>query len=535
MATSKVYQNLVGSTKKAKFPAVMGSELSVNMYYARNGKQEYMESLPGLRKLSRIGGRCRGCYVSTIGLKSEASPEDMFAVMGNVLYRVVADGSATRIGVLAANGRRVSFAETGGPRALLLVADGSSLWYYDLLEGGPLKPIQLPERITAGGGTVTPSHVCVVSGSIVVNDTGSGYWYYSDPYPLAQDTREMYVVEDGHVVYEDDGVTIRTVEVEADKHVFENEYGVPKYRNSYTSSDNVNAVFSVGAALLVFGPKTVEIWQRGSGEYEDWIRTSYTEQDSFGLEAPGSLASSGGSVYFVASGAKYGKCVMRVTGTTFEKVSEEFLEEKLLSENTGSAFGFCYSVGEHNFYCLQTASLGECWTYDGLDGGWHQRTSRDSVSGVEVRWKVSGVAYYREKFYAFTDDGLCCRFQDDYWKEDAADGTSLPMIRHRQTPVMTDGLKPYVVEELSVECNVGTWQDLELKPMMLLEMSKDGGMTWGNVRSASLGRTGQYSHRVRWHNVGMNRLGVVRISYSHPTDLVLTACSIRAELTGAMI
>ena len=102
MATSKVYQNLVGSTKKAKFPAVMGSELSVNMYYARNGKQEYMESLPGLRKLSRIGGRCRGCYVSTIGLKSEASPEDMFAVMGNVLYRVVADGSATRIGVIAA-------------------------------------------------------------------------------------------------------------------------------------------------------------------------------------------------------------------------------------------------------------------------------------------------------------------------------------------------------------------------------------------------------------------------------------------------
>lgn len=38
MATGKVMQMLIGSSKKAKYPAVQGSELSVNMYYARNGK-----------------------------------------------------------------------------------------------------------------------------------------------------------------------------------------------------------------------------------------------------------------------------------------------------------------------------------------------------------------------------------------------------------------------------------------------------------------------------------------------------------------
>lgn len=41
MATGKVFQNLVPSTKKEKFPAVMGSELSVNNIY--------MESLDGGR------------------------------------------------------------------------------------------------------------------------------------------------------------------------------------------------------------------------------------------------------------------------------------------------------------------------------------------------------------------------------------------------------------------------------------------------------------------------------------------------------
>lgn len=535
MSVGKVYNNLIGSTARSKYPSVMGSELSVNMYYAKNGKNEYMESLPGMKLLQEVGGRCRGAYVSTVGLASEHSPEDMFAVMGSALYRFDVYGNRVKLGNVANNGSRISFAETGGPRALLLVADGSLLYYYDLLEGGPLKQIQLPARITERGGLITPTHVAVVGGSIVVNDSGSGYVYYSKPYPLNSDTRKMYSVVDGQVEYEADGVTPKTVEVASDMHVFEDEYGAQMYFNPETSSDNVNAVYAVGPILYVYGPKTVEIWQRGSGEFEDWIRTSYTAQSSFGLEAPNSLASSGSVVYFVCSGAQYGKSVMLVSGTQFRKISEDWLDNKLLKESTESAYGFCYSVGEHNFYVLQLNSLGETWVYDTLDGGWHQRTSRNPVSGEEIQWRAGGLAYFREKFYTFTDDGCVMRFQDDYWREDYPGGTSLPMIRHRQTSVITDGLRPFTFEELAVECNVGSWDDYTLKPMMLLEVSKDGGNTFGNVRSASLGRTGEYGHRVRWLNLGYNRLCVIRVTYSHPTDLVLTFCSIRAEQTDAMI
>ena len=513
----------------------MGSELSVNMYPGKNGQQVYMESLPGLKKFMKIGGRCRGCFVSTIGLKSEASPEDCFVVMGAVLYRVDAYGNKNRIGRVANNGRRVSFAEAGGPRALLLVADGANLWYYDLLEGGELKQIQLPERVTAEGGTITPTHVAVVAGSIVVNDTGSGYVYYSKPYPLNNDKRQMFDIVDGKVQYKDDGVTVKTVEVDSDKHVFEDDYGAQMFLNGESSSDNIAAIYAIGPTLYLFGQKSVDIYQRGSGEFEDWIRTSYTNMNSFGLEAPDSIASVGGSLFFVASGAQFGKAVMKVTGVNFERVSEDWLETKLLQESTSSSYGFCYAVGEHSFYVLQCNSLGETWCLDMLDNGWHKRTSRNVTSGLEVQWRVAGMAYYREKFWAFTADGMMCQAHCDYWKEDYSDGTSLPMIRHRQTAVIADGLKPFTFEELTVECNVGTWDDYSLKPMLLLECSRDGGNTFGNVRSASLGRTGDYSHRVRWMNIGYNRLCVIRISYSHETDLVLTNCSIRAEATAEEI
>lgn len=538
MATSKVTQFLVGASNKSKFPGIQGAQWSCNMYYSKNGSDEYMESLPGMKLLSVVqdGARCRGAYVSTIGLSSMQSAEDMFAVVGNTLYRFDAYGNRTEIGNVAPTGSRVSFAETGGPRALLLVADGSNLFYYDLLEGGGLVQIQLPERITSRGGNVTPSHVAVVAGSIVINDSQSGYCYYSIPYPLAGPTRKMFKMgADGKPEYESDGVTVKTDDLESRLHVFEDDYHVQQYFNTESSSDNINGLYAVGPTLYVFGPKTVEIWQRGSGEFEDWIRTSYTAQNSFGLEAAGSVASSGSIVYFVASGAQYGKAVMMASGTQFKKISEEWLEHKLLQESTGSAYGFCYSVADHNFYVLQLNSIGETWVYDTLDGGWHQRTSRNKKTGIESQWRAGGVAYYREKFYTFTNDGCVCSFQSDYWSEDFPDGTVYPMIRHRQTAVIVDGLKNFILEELAVECNVGSWDDYSLTPMLLLEVSKDGGNTFGNVKKASLGRTGDYSQRVRFRNLGMCRKCVLRLTYSHPTELTLNSCSVRAESTAEMI
>ena len=139
-------------------------------------------------------------------------------------------------------------------------------------------------------------------------------------------------------------------------------------------------------------------------------------------------------------------------------------------------------MADHNFYVLQLNSIGETWVYDTLDGGWHQRTSRSRKSGIESQWRAGGIAYYREKFFTFTNDGCVCGFQRDYWSEDFPDGTSYPMIRHRQTAVIVDNLKNFVLEELAIECNVGTWEDYSLKPELLLEVSKDGGNTFGNVK-----------------------------------------------------
>ncbi len=109
------------------------------------------------------------------------------------------------------------------------------------------------------------------------------------------------------------------------------------------------------------------------------------------------------------------------------------------------------------------------------------------------------------------------------------------MIRHRQGQVIVNQNAPFVFLELAVECNTGTYGDYQERPYLQLEISKDGGNSWGNVRQASLGLAGQYSHRVRFLNLGRNRLCVIRITFSEPMDFVLTNCSIRAGATGSQI
>lgn len=543
MSKTTVSNYLVApGTNKGKHPATMGSALSCNMFREINTENEYLASVPGLQFMQKIlqSARCRGAYVSSVGLATQNQQENLFVVFGNVLFRIDWNGEATRLGNVASGSSRVNFSETGGINPYLLIADGSNLWAYNLIEGGELRRISLPERVNGEGGQINPSHVAVVGGSVVINDRTSGFLYYSIPYPLNNDKREVFQTQtvDGKTepVYDpNNAYKVLTEEVDAFDWMFLDSYGVQQFFNAESSSDNVRAIAAIGPNLYLFGSKTIEIWQRGSGEDSTWQRQSYTTNASNGLQAPNSIAICGSNLYYLGSGESYAKGVLMVSGQQYKKISEDWLDDKLLGETGDSAFAYAYAQGNHNFYVLQLQNLQETWVYDTMTNEWHQRVSRVYDTGVETRWRVSDLVWFKGEFRAFCNDGCMYKFSDEYWYEDYGSGKRLPMIRHRQGALVVNDEKPFILQELGIECNVGTWSDYTLQPDLLLEVSKDGGNTWGHVRSCKMGRTGDYSHRVRFHNVGYNRLCVLKLTYSHPTSLELTACSQRVSPTTGVI
>lgn len=527
------------STNRGKHPSTMGSSWSCNMYREINQENNYLASLPGLKFIKRVAtaSKCRGAYVSSVGLTVQNQAENAFVCFGRRVYRIDLAGNTTLIGQVASGSNRVIFAETGGLRPMLLIADGFNLWVYNLLEGGQLQQVTLPERVTGDGGMIRPTHVCCVAGSVCINDAGSGFVYYSIPYPLNSETREVFDIVNGEVQYDpNNSLKVLTKEVNSLEYMFLDNYGVQQYFNAEASSDNLQGIYSVGASLYLFGSKTIEIWQRGSGEYETWIRQSYTANASNGLQAPYSVAICGSNLYYMGSGESYAKGILMVSGQTYNKISPDWLDEKLLGETSDTAYAFAYAQGDHNWYVLQLTNLGETWVYDLETKEWHQRCSRVLQSGEETRWKVAKIIWFNGEFIAFANDGCMYKHSDDYWWEDYASSEErLPMVRHRQGAVVVDNNKPFIFNELAIECNVGTWADYKLQPDILLEVSKDGGNTFGNIRSCKMGRTGDYNHRVRFHNLGYNRLCVLRVTYSHPTSLELTTCSQRISSTNGVI
>lgn len=544
MSVTKVSNYLIEpGTNKSRHPSTMGAAWTCNMFREINAENNYLASVPGIKFHKRINGasKCRGSYVSSVGLKQGDQRENAFVVFGNRLFRIDAVGNSTEIGQVASGSSRVIFAESGGINPYLLVADGSNLWAYNLIEGGELKRITLPERVNGDGGQITPTHVAVVAGSVVINDRTSGFVYYSIPYPLNNDKREVFQTQlvDGErvPVYDpDNSLKVLTQEVDAFEWMFYDSYGVQQFFNAESSSDNVRAISAIGPNLYLFGSHSVEIWQRGSGEYETWVRQNYTTNASNGLQAPYSIATCGSNLYYLGSGESYAKAILMVSGQAYRKISPDWLDKKLLDETGESAFSFAYAEGDHNFYVLQLGNTRETWVYDTETQEWHQRTSRIFYSTEETAWRVVSLIWFLGKFWVFANDGCEYEFSDEYWWEDYADtGNRLPMIRHRQGALVVNDEKPFVLNELAVECNVGSWADYELQPELLLEVSRDGGNTFGNVRSCRMGRTGQYGYRVRFHALGYNRLCVLRLTYSHPTSLELTACSQRISPTTAVI
>lgn len=543
MSTTRVTNYLIApGTNRGRHPATMGSSWSCNMFLDINQENRYLASLPGLEFRRQIAqGRCRGAYVSSVGLGSQNQQENAFVVFGSGLYRIDWVGNVVKLGEIGNGSGRVNFAETGGLRPFLLVADGANLWAYDLIEGGGLRRITLPERVNGDGGQINPSHVAVVGGSVVINDRTSGFLYYSVPYPLNTEKREVYQTQfvDGKAVpvYDPSNpYKVLKQEVDSFDWMFYDVYGAQQFFNAESSSDNVRAIAAIGPNLYLFGYKTVEIWQRGSGEDAVWQRQSYTTNASNGLQAPNSIAICGSNLYYLGSGESYAKGVLMVSGQQYTKISEDWLDDKLLGETGDSAFAFAYAVGSHNFYVLQLQNLKETWVYDTQTKEWHQRTSRIYDTGEETRWRVSALVWFKGAFTAFCNDGCEYGHGEDYWYEDyGSSDVRLPMIRHRQGAVVVNDERPFIFNELAIECNVGTWSDYSLQPDLLLEVSKDGGMTWGHVRRAKMGRTGDYSHRVRFHVLGYNRLCVLKVTYAHPTSLELTACSQRVTPTTGVI
>ena len=532
----------VGGNDKADFPNIQGCAISQNMITETNGKIKYLRSLQGkkfYRQIEQSVKNCTGSFYASVGLDAENRVPSSFWCFGSSVYEVRPSGTVR----LLYTGKLdydygFTFVESGGERPFLLICDGNSLYAYNLYNGD-LQQVKMPLGIT--GDTIVPSSVSCLAGSIIVSDKNTGYAYYSQPYILSNDTMEIAKKDgDGNVIYKDK-YTIDYEEVNVwDGNIFYDSDGALQYKNAESSSDSIVCLKAVGDVLTVYGRCSIEFWTRSDSEGMTWVRTNYTANSSLGVKNARTVGVFNNVQGFLGCGNRNGFGVYMINSTEISKISPTWLDELLFESTLYNVFAYGYSYSNHSYYVIHFKDKNDrerSFAYDLISGDWHERTSIDSTTGkTETTHYVYPIfnregklilGGYRTKRYASLFEA-----RKDYWYEDLNSTVKTSFIRGRQTPLIIDSERNFLINALSIEGNFGNCDDRTITPECMLEISRDGGYTYGSTVVRKLPLTGEYKKRVAWNNLGMVRNCVIKFTTSSPIDLTLSNASLTVVNLG---
>lgn len=287
------------------------------------------------------------------------------------------------------------------------------------------------------------------------------------------------------------------------------------YATAETVPDVLSGVYAHRGELLLFGTKSIEIWAP-TGATDVFARVGGTAVP-WGLVAYSTIQQVDDALFFVGRrGGEMEVCVL--TGYNVQVVSTPDVEYEINSAG-GTMSALVLRSGGHTFYLLNLND--KTLAYNAQMGEWSQwQTAGGRFAGQysAIAYGRTNVSDYRAyRFFGVDPDAV-------------ADGDDT-LVREVQTKHLAANLDRLTVSALvlDVEVGVGLASGQGDDPQVMLQVSRDGGHTWGNELWRTLGAQGRYAQRVVWHRLGRARDFVFRFRVSDPVRVTLLGASLEVE------
>lgn len=568
MKGKRLLNAIVGGSYEAD-ERIAGNAVSVNLYAEASedkGGGTYftaaLRSVPGERVViaegldidDPSGQGCRGLFT--------ASDDTLFAAFGKKVFRIHRNpvtGAYSAEAVYSQSVEttgRVRFCETGGVNSWVAWIDGS-----DTVHAYPLSPekaetevpvsFKTPKRVYLTADNVMndtetnvfPTAIESVAGCLCVNDPENDTWYYTDAYILGgtNTEREIYDLDaDGNVQYEDGSYKVKTKTVsllEEDPssqtaYIWLDRYSKPRWQTAEYAADNAVGFAKCGDFILVFGTKSLQVYsQQTSTDVQGFSGMVFSSANrnvrDIGTTQPDTIAEIGGKVVFLGSAALGVRSVWSTDGGAPLRISTNAIERAMQGNDISGAFAFAYAENGHQFYCLTIPAMRKTFCYDFATSQWHDRSTRDKY-GRDVEWWVAYASEIGGEI-ALGGAGVTKLAVLDRNKFDNYEGE--PIIKRRTAPILMNDYSPFIVNDVQLLWNTGTTTDTDnstgaREPVVMLDVSTDGGNTFGSERWATGGKIGQYAHRSVWYGVGLGTLFVLRFTISDRVNVVITGAKI---------
>jgi len=373
----------------------------------------------------------------------------LYAVLGNEVVKFTGDGAGSKIGGLIGSGKVfTAINQASDPEIAIVTSDNQ---YYVLDTGTDTVSLNTASNLP------NVSSVTFLDGYFVFSEVGSGKIWHTN-------------LNDANTV------------------------GATAFATAESDSDNLARVFAHNGFLYTFGTESTEIWRNvGTTPF------AFSPEDAdidVGCAAPFSVVEvSGGrtgqeGIAFVDN---YGN-VRLMRGNSHGLISTNTVSRAIESLTDGQRAdieAWRYWHQGHEFLTLKSAAW--TWEYDFTTGVWHERQSQNLN-----RWKAQGFADFSGKNLVGNEtDGKLFEIDADAYDED---GDAL--IWAVTSGPIHDFPNHLTASSLELDMITGVGTESIPDPQVMINVSKNGGKTYGRQYTRDLGGIGEYSKRIR-----VNRLG----------------------------
>lgn len=485
----------LGQAYQSRSP-ILASQTLINLYSeSTEGNSDEVGAFygtPGLIALTGASGAVRGLRVAG-GM--------LYGVVGSTCYRVSPGYTATNLGTLPNysgpvsiidNGSQVAFAHQNG-------------WHW----------------IAYGGTAIAP----------VVNSPNNSIMTEMDNYVIfTTDSFGQFGITALADLSSIDPLDVASAE------------GAP---------DNLVSVLADHREVWLFGENTTEIWSDTGAQFFPFERSpgGFIEQGCAAMFSPAKLDN---SVFWLGRDRNGQGIVYRANAYIPERISTHAIEF-LINQcpDLSGAIGWAYQEEGHTFYWLTIPALDVSLVYDVATQGWHMRAWLDDTTGLLHRHRANCYAFFNNAHVVGDwENGTLYQMSLDVGNDN---GTEIYRERAFEVPdsenkrirmdylelmaITGDGVTPIVLPggegtigdnwtwdsgDLTFDSGLATFDGfsgvgsgggetiIPAPSQVWMQLSKDGGRTWGYKRFQSLAALGQTVARLRWRHMGMGRNIVIR-------------------------
>lgn len=443
---------------------------------------------PGLKKFNEatttVG--CRGTYplseAFTVGIFDSA-----MTVIGSGFYlfnpRIGTPIGGTPFGVVADDGRPVTFATNGRAGVQFIVCSGGTLYIFDPAGSGVMHAVVLP-----------------FAGKAVMCGFLDGYFLV-----LEENTPTIWfsALEDG------------------------TSWDALDFFTRSSTPDDIVSFKVVSGRIWTFGRQSIEVFYNSGDALTPFIPYPGSVLP-YGTVSPWAVVLHGRTLVWIAQSQEVGSVpsIMSVTFGGFpQAVSTPAIDLVLARATTlTDVEGFTYAQEGHVFVGFTFPSVGvagETWVVDVSEGYlWHQRAAWNSAVGRFEQWAARGLCAIGPYSICgdWTTGNLYTIDLDTY-----TDNTR-PIVRKRRAPYLSNDNQWLFVDqiELGIESGVGLNSGQGSDPQVMLSISRDSAKSWGPIELASIGKQGEDEARAVWRRLGRVRADrlVIEVTMSDPVKAV---------------